>query len=97
MSRYIVWVRQGNCVKRGNDWYQDTWYDYEPEEYHEYSSYGEAYNMFTEIDLEKYHLSNERKFLFKEVVEPEYDKDGEITGWQAIDYKERFFKDWIDG
>lgn len=97
MSKYIVRVHIGNCIRRGNDWIQDTWYDYEPEEYHEFKTYGEAFEEFERIDLEKYHLSNERKFLFKEVVQPVYDDDGEIDEYETIDYEERFFRDWIDG
>lgn len=97
MSKYIVWVRQGNCIKRGNAWIQDTWYDYNPEEYHEYSTYEEARKAFEKIDLTRHHLSSERKFIFKEIIIPEVDDDGDITGYEIIDYEERFFKDWIDG
>lgn len=92
MSKYIVWVRQGNCIQRGNNWYQDTWYDYEPEEYHEYLSYEAARKAFEKIDLTRYHISNKRKFLFKEVVTPEYDEDGEISGYEVIDYEDRNYK-----
>ena len=97
MSKYIVWVREGNCIKQRNDWYKNSRYAYVPKEYHEYSSYGESYNMFNKIDLKKYHLSDDRKYLFKEVVVLEHNEDEEVTGWETIDYEERFFQDWIDG
>ena len=97
MVKYIVWVRQGDCIKKGNNWFQENWYNYEPEKYHEYSSYKKARKAFEKIDLTKYHLSNKRKFLFKEVVEPEYDEDRGTTEYIAINYKERFYQDWIDG
>ena len=97
MSKYIVWVRQGNCIQRGNDWFQDTWYDYKPEWYHEYSTYEEARKAFENIDLTRYHLPSKKRFVYKEIVEPKYDDEGEEVDSQVIDYEERFFKDWIDG
>lgn len=97
MSKYILLVHIGNCVKRGNNWIQDTWYDYDPEEYQEYQTYEEAHKAFEKIDLTKYTLPKPSKFLFKEIVIPEYDDDGEITGYEGIDYEERFYQDWIDG
>lgn len=98
MSKYIVQVHIGNCVSRGYDWIPDTWYYYNPEEYHEYTSYEEALKTFEKIDLQRYRLPSKRKFIFKEIIVPVYGDNEEKTEiYKIIDYESRFFKDWIDG